>query len=127
MVHAGAGKGAPLIVRDAALVTDHQCGDDAGIGRVAERSHYPITYAGARGGNPGNGSGRSCGQQLRQRLLAHIAGCCDAAFQHPGFEIEAMRVVGTVGPLEPNGELPALAGMHGRLGALGSKTTPRGQ
>ena len=111
----GAVEGRPQVAVDGALVAHRQRHQDAGPRVVGGRQH-----GGERGshrvaqalddvtGLPDHGV------QALRRGRAHIAGRPDVAFEQPGLVVEAVRVGVAVRALQPDRQLPALAGTQRR-------------
>ena len=118
---------APLAMRDAALVAHHQRGNDARIRCVAELCENAFAHRCAGRGDPGDRRGGLRREALRRGRFAHIAAGIDAALQHPGFEVEAVRIAGSIGHFHPHGQLPAFPCPHSRFEIYGVAQPVAGQ
>ena len=115
MCRSGAIEGRPEVAMNRLLITDHQRHQDASprvaLGRQhsSERGAHLMTQTlDDIGWTPDHPV-----HPLR-RILAHVAGGPDVAFEQPGFVIEAVGIGVAVRPLEAHRQLPALAGAQWR-------------
>ena len=114
MSDAGAVEQQPLRRWNRALVADRQRSDDAGVRLVLERAQNAIAYRLAVARDvvfwP---AGKSIEPAIGV-VVAHIAGGAQIVDQQPRFDVEAMRVDGSVRALQPDRDRPALAGVQHR-------------
>ena len=123
VIDPGAGECTPLFCGNGGLVTDYQCADDMDVRPPGEGCEYALADKIARRGQAGSGRMAEGRHAFRGRPVAHITRRADTAFQHPGFQIETVRVGGSVRLLQPYRHAPLLARPYAR-GRLNQSARP---